>query len=182
MVAGLLLFTTLALLIVLGTAWILDRLTPLTLWQAALLGSATTVVFTITVQREMGLPWLITVTIGPFLVPMAAFSFAGLAWLITLVSPLTFAQAALLATGLGLVVFYGYLTRLLDFPPEFLALEGEEGLNFGEDDEQENGLAPFTIISDYSQPTLPRHWVTRVDDKDDPREPPRRRGRRRKKR
>ncbi|MGH2543649.1 MAG: hypothetical protein ACRDIB_12660 [Ardenticatenaceae bacterium] len=176
-IAFLLLFvmTSLASLVTLLIAWVLANLTALTLYQAALAVGATTVVFVLAAQRDVEL-----LIFGILVIPLATLVFAVVAWLMTLVTALSYLEATIIATTLGVAMLYAFTKGVIAMPLEPNDLSSDD--EWESEEEMVEGpldLDDVVIIPPLGRGMRGRRWVVSRGEEDDDRP---RRPRRKKKR
>lgn len=146
------------------TGWLLTLVTSLTFPQATLVAGVTGSVITYLSQRELDTTTLESVLIVLILTPLISLSFMAVAWGLDRFSPLDFWQATLLATGIGLVVLYGFLHRIVGFPlPEDEGdWEEEEWDEEDWEDEDEDAFVPPPLYR--HRPTLRKDPIQEMDE------------------
>jgi len=110
----LLVFTSIGVVIVALTSWLLTLVTPLAFSQAALVAGATSVMVIYLSRRELFVSVPATLMMVLIITPLGTLSFVVVAWGLDHFSPLDFWQATLLTTGVGLAVFYGLANYLAE--------------------------------------------------------------------
>ncbi len=119
-----LLLACLGVISAVGTAWLLTGLTSLSFEEAIMIGSASSILIIGFARYYLDLGVIMLIFSTLFMTPVLTLVYALAAWPFASFSPLSYWEALILTTAIGLAISYNMMLTFHDITDEMLQAEG----------------------------------------------------------